>query len=255
MAPGAAAVFAAFSAWAFACRACVARSVAAVLFRSVMMSATTCPDAALEVDIAWQAAPVVLHVPVVWFWLLGGPREPSPPLRWLVPVMPVAVLCGLPLHAVFPSQSRLAQAVVQLDAPGTVGPPVTADEPGAVGWFGSWPGRLSSPLEAVWPPLPPIAVLLVTALLVGWSWTIGLMLLASGLLDEAPLITATQRPPVVPAQEPSALLPLASAETPGFVASTTPVSRPPPVPVSLPPMVVAADGPVPSRLRFTSSPA
>ena len=39
----------------------------------------------------------------------------------------------MPEHATLPAQSIVAEAIDQLEAPGTVGPPEFALEPGAVG--------------------------------------------------------------------------------------------------------------------------
>ncbi|GAA5163543.1 hypothetical protein GCM10023321_50610 [Pseudonocardia eucalypti] len=145
VAPGRAAAWAAWSAACCACAACWVACCAVLLLFSVTMSATTWPAPAIELEVAWQAAPVVSQVlvvvPVAWLCSAGGPWLPVPPLLWSTPVIPVAELCAVPLHRPLPSQFRVAQAEVQLDAPGTDGPPELALAPGAVaGWVGCWPG-------------------------------------------------------------------------------------------------------------------
>jgi hypothetical protein len=49
----------------------------------------------------------------------------------------VAELRAVPEQAVSPAQSRSADAIDQLDAPGTVGPPEFALEPGVIGAGGT----------------------------------------------------------------------------------------------------------------------
>jgi len=133
VAPGSAATC---LAWSAACRAWVAWSVACLAldwFCSVRMSATTWPDAEVELETAWQALPVVSQVLVVSPVASGGPRAPEPPFRPDGPSIPVATPCGVPWHGPLPSQVSVAEAEDQLEAPGTVGPPELADEPGAGG--------------------------------------------------------------------------------------------------------------------------
>jgi hypothetical protein len=49
------------------------------------------------------------------------------------PSLPAAEVRAVPLHRVPPSQSIVADAIDQLDAPGSVGPPEFAEDPGATG--------------------------------------------------------------------------------------------------------------------------
>jgi hypothetical protein len=66
----------------------------------------------------------------------GGPRAPLPGFNAAGPSLPAAELRAVPEHDVLPAQSSVAEAIDQLDAPGTVGPPEFALEPGAVGTGG-----------------------------------------------------------------------------------------------------------------------
>lgn len=72
------------------------------------------------------------------------------------PSLPDAELVAVPEHRVEPAQSRVAEAIVQLDAPGTVGPPEFALDPGALGAGGTagWPWPGVSPGAC---PLSPVA--------------------------------------------------------------------------------------------------
>jgi hypothetical protein len=105
------------------------------------MSATTWPDPAVELVCArqpdWPLAQLALVVEVP----SGGPRAPPAPSSVFGPSLPEAELRAVPEQAVLPAQSRVAEAIVQLEAPGTVGPPEFALEPGAVGAGGTagWP--------------------------------------------------------------------------------------------------------------------
>lgn len=63
----------------------------------------------------------------------GGPRAPFPDFTAVGPSLPVAEVRAVPVHWVPPAQSIVADAIDQLDAPGTVGPPEFALDPGAVG--------------------------------------------------------------------------------------------------------------------------
>jgi hypothetical protein len=98
------------------------------------MSATTWPDPALELVCAWQALGPPAQRAAVVETPSGGPRAPPAPASVLGPSLPEAELPAVPRQsAALPSQSSVADTIVQLDAPGTVGPPEFADEPGAVG--------------------------------------------------------------------------------------------------------------------------
>jgi hypothetical protein len=99
-----------------------------------MMSATTWPDPAVELVCAWQPLWPEVQLAVVVELPSGGPRAPPAPFKALGPSLPEALLRAVPEHpAAEPSQFNMAEAIVQLDAPGTVGAPELADEPGAVG--------------------------------------------------------------------------------------------------------------------------
>lgn len=159
-----------------------------------------------------------------------------------------------------PTQSRVAEAIVQLEAPGTVGPPELALDPGAVG-AGSVAGCCWSP------PLPgsllrgspPVVSELTVALAVDRACTSGAMLFASGP-DEAPeFVTTWHTPPTTPWQVPSEREPRGSGDTEGSVAVaalvTFPVHTFSPLQVSAAPAAEAADGPLTSRAVLTRDPS
>jgi hypothetical protein len=99
-----------------------------------MMSATTWPDPAEESVWTWQPLCVLVQLPLeVEVPVPGGPRAPPSPFIAAGPSSPVAEVRAVPLHSVPPAQSIVADAIDQLEAPGTVGPPEFALEPGAVG--------------------------------------------------------------------------------------------------------------------------
>jgi hypothetical protein len=102
-----------------------------------MMSATTWPDPAVELVCAWQAVCPLVQVALVVVPAAGGPRAPVAPFNAAGPSLPAAEVEAVPEHVRLPAQSRVAEAVVQLEAPGTVGPPEFALEPGAVGAGGT----------------------------------------------------------------------------------------------------------------------
>jgi hypothetical protein len=112
-----------------------------------MTSATTWPVAEVELVRAWHPLWAVVHVLLVVLVPAGGPRAPFAPPAARVPSVPVAEERTVPVQPVLPAQSSVASAIDHDDAPGTVGPPVLALEPGAVGAGGvagwSWPGVLS----------------------------------------------------------------------------------------------------------------
>jgi hypothetical protein len=99
-----------------------------------MMSATTWPDPAVELVCAWQAVCPLTQLALVLPPAAGGPRAPSAPTIDAGPSLPAAEVRVVPTQPdEDPAQSRVAEAIVQLEAPGTVGPPELADDPGAVG--------------------------------------------------------------------------------------------------------------------------
>jgi hypothetical protein len=106
------------------------------------MSATTWPDPAVELVWAWQPLSVETQRPVdVEVPDAGGPRAGPAPPRAFGPFEPVAELRTVPVHELEEPQFRVADTLVQLDAPVTVGAPEFALEPGAVGVAGCcWPG-------------------------------------------------------------------------------------------------------------------
>jgi hypothetical protein len=98
------------------------------------MSATTWPDAAVALVCARQPLTPVAQLLLVLEPPAGGPRAPVTPLPAVGPSMPAAELRATPVHPLAPpEQSSVAFAIVQLDAPGTVGAAKFADEPGAAG--------------------------------------------------------------------------------------------------------------------------
>src|SRR5690606_105153 len=125
------------AATAAACSACAASSASctAVLIRSsAITSATTWPDAAVALVCAWQPLPPVRQLPLVVEPSAGGPRAPFAPPPATGPSMPAAELRTDPAQPrPPPEQSSVASTIVQLDAPGTVGAPEFADDPGATG--------------------------------------------------------------------------------------------------------------------------
>jgi hypothetical protein len=101
------------------------------------MSATTWPEPAEESVWTWQPLCVLVQLPLeVEVPVPGGPRAPFPSFTADGPSPPVAEVRAVPVHTVPPAQSIVAEAIDQLDAPGTVGPPEFALEPGAVGTAG-----------------------------------------------------------------------------------------------------------------------
>jgi hypothetical protein len=112
-----------------------------------MVSATTWPEPAVELVVAWQP-PEELLWPVVQVLEdaespAGGPRDPAAPLVVLGPSLPAASLWTVPAQPAVPAwQSRVAEALDQFEAPGTVGdtfapdpgePPVPGPLGGVVG--------------------------------------------------------------------------------------------------------------------------
>jgi len=157
---------------------------------------------------------------------------------------------------VLPAQSSVASAIVQLEAPGTVGPPEFADEPGAVGAGGtagwSWPSA-----GACWScaGASPVVSEVTVAFSVERACTSGAMTFEFGP-DEAPeFVTAWHTPPETPSQEPSLREPRGSGDTDGSVAVaelvTFPVQTVCPSQVSAAPATEAADGPAGIRATLT----
>jgi hypothetical protein len=97
------------------------------------MSATTWPDPAVELVRAWQPDRLLVQVALVVDAPCGGPRAPFPSFTAIGPSLPVAEVRAVPEHLVPATQSIVAEDIDQLEAPGTVGPPELALEPGAVG--------------------------------------------------------------------------------------------------------------------------
>jgi hypothetical protein len=102
------------------------------MFCSATTSATTWPLAAVELVCAWQPDSLLVQAALVLDTPSGGPRAPFAPLKAVGPSLPAAELRAVPVHATPPAQSRVANAIVQLEAPGIVGAPEFALDPGAV---------------------------------------------------------------------------------------------------------------------------
>jgi hypothetical protein len=97
------------------------------------MSATTWPLAAVELVCARQPDWPLVQVALVLEPPSGGPRAPFAPFTAIGPSLPTAEVRAVPEQAIPPVQSSVALAIVQLEAPGTVGAPEFALDPGAVG--------------------------------------------------------------------------------------------------------------------------
>ncbi|MFD1524318.1 hypothetical protein ACFSJD_42990 [Pseudonocardia yunnanensis] len=225
-----------------------------------MMSATTWPDPAEESVWTWQPLwslvqlPLELEVPVA-----GGPRAPPAPFSVFGPSVPDADVRAVPVQVIPPpAQSMVAEAIVQLDAPGTVGPPEFALDPGATGAgsVAGWSCPSGAPCcgsSCCWSPDRldssdgPMLPSLTVAFAVERACTSGAMMFASGP-DEAPeFVTAWQTPPATPSQVPSLCEPRGSGDTDGSVAVallvTFPSQRVSPSQARAPPAAEAADGP------------
>jgi hypothetical protein len=225
-----------------------------------MISATTWPDPAVELVCARQPDWPLVQVALVVDTPSGGPRAPFPAFTAVGPSLPAAELRAVPEQAMLPAQSSVADAIVQLDAPATVGPPEFALEPGAVGAGRvagcSWAGAPSCGCSAgaCSPVVPEVTV----AFAVDRSATSGAMLFASGPDEAAELVTAWHTPPDTPSHEPSECEPRGSGDTDGSVAVaalvTLPVQTSWPAQVSAAPAADAADGPATSRAVFSGCP-
>jgi hypothetical protein len=257
VAPSRAAISAACAASCSASTACCSACSAASLFCSATMSATTWPLAAVELVCARQPDSLVVHVALVPARPSGGPRAPFAPFTAIGPSLPAAEVRAVPEQATPSAQSSVALAIVQLDAPGTVGAPEFALEPGAVG-AGRVAGCCSSdgcPAGGSSPVVPEVTV----AFAVDRSATSGVITFASGP-DEAPeFVTAWHTPPVTPSHDPSECEPRGSGDTTGSVAVpalvTLPVHGVSPAHVIAAPAADAADGPAGSRAAFTGCPS
>jgi hypothetical protein len=219
------------------------------------MSATTWPDAAVELVWAWQPLSAAVQLAEVLAPPSGGPRAPPDPFRVAGPSLPEAELSTVPSQAVLPAQSSVADATDQLDAPCTVGAPELALEPGATGVAGAccWAG---SPVS---PSVGSSVVVLTVAFDVLAAVMIGVMIDAFGSVEEPEFVTAWQTPPVTPEHEPSLREPRGSGDTLGSVAEAALVTLPSqtacPSLVSIAPATDAADGPATWRAVFTVVPA
>src|SRR5690606_39000396 len=253
VAPGRAATFAARAASRSASLACSSACSAWLFCCSAMMSAATWPEPAEESVWTWQPLCVVMQLPLeVEVPVPGGPRAPPAPFIAVGPSSPVAELRAVPMHGLPPAQSIVAAAIDQLDAPGTVGPPEFALEPGAVG-AGRVAGWSAPPC---WPsagacPCSPVVSEVTVAFAVDRACTSGRMMFAFGSLEEPELVTAWQSPPETPSHEPSEREPRGCADTLGSVALAELVTLPSqtswPWQISTAPDADAADGPFTRR--------
>jgi hypothetical protein len=215
------------------------------------MSATTWPEPETELVCAWQPDWPLAQLALVVDVPSGGPRAPPAPFSAAGASLPEVEVRVVPVQTMLPRQSRVALAIVQLDAPGTVGPPEFALDPGAVGAGGvagwSVPGSPGCCRGAWSPVVPDVTV----AFFVERACTSGAMLFASGPDDAAELLTAWHTAPETPAQEASECEPRASGETVGSVAVAALVAVPVhtgwPAQVSVAPAADAADGPATNR--------
>jgi hypothetical protein len=91
----------------------------------------------VEFVCAWQPDWPLAQEALVVVPPSGGPRALFAPLAAVGPSLPAAELRAAPEHAVLPAQSSVADAIVQLEAPGTLGAPEFALDPGAVGAGGT----------------------------------------------------------------------------------------------------------------------
>jgi hypothetical protein len=172
------------------------------------------------------------------------------------PSLPVAEVRAVPVHGVPPSQSMVADAIDQLDAPGTVGPPELAVDPGATGagtvagW--SWPpaGACSSCAG-----VSPVVSEDTVAFAVDRAFISGAMVFASCPLDEPELVTAWHTPPDTPSHDPVLREPRSSIDTAGSTALAELLTFPShvawPSQTSTAPAAEAADGPAGIRAVFT----
>jgi hypothetical protein len=225
----------------------------------------------VELLTAWQppwASARLVQLPEVEACPAGGPRDPVAPLAVFGPSLPTAVECTVPVHPPAPAwQFRVAVALDQLDAPGTVGAtfaPAPGEPAGAGGVAGCWPpvpvppvpppSEPLPPWEAWVAPCPPWADSLpmlsdvVVALVVDGAFTSGAIFEASGPAEAPELVTAWQ-PPTAPWQVPVPVEPRGSGDTPGSVPVaelvTVPVQLDWVSQVSAAPETEAADGPEP----------
>jgi hypothetical protein len=257
VAPGRAATRAASAARCPASRACCRACSAALFCCSATMSATIWPDPAEESVWTWQPLWELVQLPLdVEVPVPGGPRAVPAPFITAGPSLPVAEVRAVPVHRAPPAQSIVAEAIDQLDAPGTVGPPEFALDPGALGAGGvagrSWPSA-----GACWSlaGASPVVSEVTVAFAVDRACTSGAITLASGPVEAPELVTAWQTPPETPSHEPSEREPRGSGDTVGSVADaalvTEPVQLARPSQPSDAPAADAADGPTGSRAALT----
>jgi hypothetical protein len=188
------------------------------------MSATTWPDPAVELVCARQALCPDVQLAVVVEPAAGGPRAPLAPFIDAGPSVPEAEVRAVPAQSPEdPAQSSTPEAIVQLEAPGTVGPPEFALAPGAAGAGGvagwSWPSR--PPRSAGCcssPSAEPTRRSLTVAFAVDRPCTSGVITFASGPEEAPELVTAWHTPPDTPSHEPSLRDPRGSGDTEGSVA-------------------------------------
>jgi hypothetical protein len=215
-----------------------------------MMSATTWPEPAAELVCAWQPDRPLAQVALVVDTPSGGPRAPLPSVTAVGPSLPAAEVRAVPVHGVPAAQSSVAEAIVQLDAPGTVGPPEFADDPGATG-AGTVAGSCGCSAGAC----PPVVSEVTVAFAVDRCATSGAMVFASCPVDEPELVTAWHTAPDTPSHDPSLREPRASGDTAGSTALaelvTFPVQVTAPSQVIAAPAADAADGPAGIRAAFT----
>jgi hypothetical protein len=167
----------------------------------------------------------------------------------------VAEVRAVPVHVAPAAQSIVAEAIDQLEAPGTVGPPEFADEPGAVG-AGGVAGSSLPPAGACCPAgASPVVSEVTVAFAVERARTSGAITFASGPEEAPELVTAWHTPPDTPSQEPSDRDPRGPVDTDGSVADaellTVPEQDPCPSHTSTAPAAEAADGPAGIRAVFT----
>jgi hypothetical protein len=218
------------------------------------MSATTWPDPAVELVWAWQPDSDAVQLPDVWEPPSGGPRASPEPFSVAGPSLPDAELSTVPEHPVPPAQSTVADAIDQLDAPGTVGPPEFALEPGADGAGGVAGCCEGSPSAGASAGSSVDEVTVAFDVLA--ACMSGAMIDAFGSVEEPEFVTAWQTPPVTPVQEPSLREPRGSGDTLGSTAEAALVTRPSqvacPSQTSIAPDADAADGPAARRAVFTA---
>jgi hypothetical protein len=167
------------------------------------MSATTWPEPAEESVCAWQPDWLLVQVALSVERPSGGPRAPFPSFTAIGPSLPAAEVRAVPEHGVPASQSIVADAIDQLDAPGTVGPPEFALEPGATG-AGTVAGSCCCCPSCGWSAgaCSPLVPEVMVAFSVDRCFISGAIAFASELLDEPEFVTAWHTPPDTPSHDP-----------------------------------------------------